>query len=193
MNINTEIRLLRLNYEWSQLINIIKTYDAELWSTLFSSIQDGLGDLLGDVQVSIASDHSIFDDCIRQAPDLYNELMITYESIILNYRNVLGMYTMLSSNDISTLLQQNANNHIFAEINILFHYINNEIASESYMDNSGIFVDGVRYYNFKLTKYNVQLLDAMHIDMQNVNSERFLEDIRLYIDAFITYEVIYSQ
>lgn len=190
MNINTEIRLLRLNYEYCKLIDIIKTYDPTVWDQLHKLIEKELGNLLGDYEVAIGSDYSIFDDCIRQVPDLYPELMSMYEDLIKNYRQVLGMGSMLPYNEICELLKGEKAVRVIDEINALFNFINTEIAGDGYMTEAGIFVNNTQYFNFKLTINNLALLDVMTIELPSVNSERFIEDVRLYIDAVVTYDVL---
>lgn len=189
MNVNTEIRISRLNYEWVHLVDYLKHYDDSLWDSLYNTIREKLSDLLGDTQVSIGSEYTVFNDCIRQAPDLYGELMNSYEKIITNYRMVLGLCLMLPFSEISKLMT-NYNGKVIDEINKFFNQINYDIANDGYMNDSGIYVNGVKYYGYVVSVHNLPLLDVMDVMVSGVNSEQFMSDVKEYIHAIVLYELI---
>lgn len=188
MNVNTEIRVSRLNYEWTHLVKYIKSIDMKMWDSTYEIIQDKLGKLLVDNEVSIGSEYSIFDDCIRQVPDLFGELMHSYETIIKNYRTVLGLGVILPMEEISTLLQKY--NVGLVEIDQFFRQINIDISNEGYMDTSGIYVDGTKYYGFRPTEHNLSLLNVMKIDVPVLNSDQFMADVKEYINVIVMYKVM---
>lgn len=188
MNVNTEIRVSRLNYEWIHLVRYIKNIDQKLWDSVYEILQDKLTKLLANHEVSIGSEFSVFDDCIRQVPDLFGELMYSYETAIKNYRTVLGLGIMLPMTDISELLQKH--NVGLSEIDQFFRQINSDIANEGYMDNSGIYVDGVKYYGFRPTVHNLPLLDVMRVEISGLNSEQFMDDVREFLNVIVMYNIM---
>ena len=56
--------LCRLNYEWYNIVNLIKYH--KLWDELYKQITEELVYSLGDDEVSIAGEYTIFSDCIEQ-------------------------------------------------------------------------------------------------------------------------------
>lgn len=188
MNINTEIRMSKLNYEWVRIVRYIKNIDQKMWDSTYDILQEKLSKLLADNVVSIGSEFSIFNDCIRQVPDLFGELMYSYETIIRNYRTVLGLGVILPPEEISNLLQNH--NVKLTEIDRFFHQINIDVANEGYMSDAGMYVDGVKYHGFQLSEYNLSLLDVLRIEVPGLNSEQFIGDVREYINIILLYNVI---
>jgi hypothetical protein len=188
MNINTEIRVSRLNYEWAHLVKYIKEFDPKMWDSVYDLIQEKLGKLLADNEVSIGSEYSVFDDCIRQVPDLFGELMYSYETIIKNYRTVLGLGIILPMTEIAILLQKY--NVKLTEVDNFFRQINADIANEGYMSNTGIYVDGKKYFGFRPTEHNLSLLNVMKIEISGLNSEQFMTDVKEYINIIVMYNIM---
>lgn len=102
--------LLRLNYEWRHLIDIIRNLDdspadasfsdnslsegdSTVWKSIYQIIVEKLGKCLKH-KVNISSEYMIFDNCIRQLDgDVY--LLEVYHTLVDSFKQILNLSVFL--------------------------------------------------------------------------------------------------
>lgn len=81
--------LLRLNYEWKNIVNFIKRYSPHIWGQTFRCIWDEFKEYIDDREINVSSEYTLFDECIRTFNDTH--LMQIYYQLIDSYKSILGL------------------------------------------------------------------------------------------------------
>ena len=103
MNTLEQVVLVKLNYEWTNLVNIIKYYDSSIWKSTYETIGQYLNEIL-DKEVSIASEYTIFDNIIRQTGD--SRVFVLYMNLVSRYKDVFGLSSCLPMSLINTAFKK---------------------------------------------------------------------------------------
>lgn len=166
MNIDPygNIWLTRLNYEWRQIIDIIKHIDSSestsLWDQIYGNIQEYIGQFL-ETEVHISSEYMIFDNCIRQAIPWF---IVAYNDIVDSYKQIL---------DISAFLP--------------FEYLKEKIYAHNDIEYFDMKLSEIDRYlnlpNFKLCVDNLIIMGDLEID------ENIINEIQLYVEALYTHRL----
>lgn len=153
------IVLIRLNYEWRQIIDIIK-HIPDAWDDVYTNIQEYLQQLLDD-EVHISSEYMIFDNCIRQATPW---LIVAYNNIVDYYKQILGLSMYISFEQLKEQI-----------------YAYNEI---EYFDTKLNEIDKyLNLPNFKLCVDNLIIMNDLDID------PNIIHEIHLYVEALYTHRI----
>jgi len=158
------IWLTRLNYEWRQIVDIIKNLDIEshdsTWSEIYTNIQEYIGQFL-ETEVHISSEYMIFDNCIRQAIPWF---IIAYNDIVCHYKQILDISSFLS-----------------------FEYLKKQIYAHNDVEYFDMKLSEIDRYlnlpNFKLCVDNLLIMDDLDID------ENVINEIQLYVEALYTHRL----
>jgi hypothetical protein len=175
-----QLVLLRLNYEWRKLVDLIKFEDKQLWRAVYEDLAEHLGEWLEDYQVAVSSEYMIFDNCIRQLGS--SELLLMYYNLIDSYKQIYGLscfYPLsIVRNDFKrTGLKTKANIH-FQDIN---HLLNQHQLSDLGEDGT------LMYHSFEFNTDNLNLIDGL-ID-HFPNHESIFDEVRKYAEAIHIFEI----
>lgn len=162
--------LTRLNYEWENIVNLIKLHNFKTWKLTYDKITELLAEKLGDDEVSISSEYMVFDNCYKQTGDI--SFLTLYSTLIRNYRNVFKITSGMPIKGIRFEFKKHKKRNVLQRhINIINALLDDElelnindiILIEDYMDDDPeLYTEILRYmealYLFEI-EYNIPDLD----------------------------------
>ena len=174
------IKIARLNYEWRNLVNLIKAEDVKLWEAVYAYLIENLEHILGDTQVQISSEYMIFDNLIRQLGSYEDSNFITYyETIVDNYKQVFGLSCFLS---LETIRRDFKRHKLTRTVNGYFEQVNKVLGS-----NADLGDEEISYHSFELNVDNLPLIDSLEENYPNY--KYVFDQFRKYAEAIYTFEI----
>lgn len=154
------IVLARLNYEWRQIVDIIKHIPDNTWDEVYTNIQEYLQQILED-EVHISSEYMIFDNCIRQAIPW---LIVAYNNIVDYYKQILGLSMYISVEQLKEQIYAYGEIDYFdAKLREIDQYLNQP--------------------NFNLCVDNLIIMEDLDIDPD------IIHEIHIYVEALYTHRI----
>lgn len=174
------IKITRLNYEWRNLVNLIKAEDSKLWDAVYGYLIEHLEHILGDLQVQISSEYMIFDNLIRQL-DSYEDsnFMLYYETIVSNFRQVFGLSCFLSLEQIRRDFKRHK---LTRTANLYFDQVNKFLGS-----NADLGEDEITFHSFELNVDNLPLIDSLEENYPNY--KYVFDEFRKYAESIYIFEI----
>lgn len=176
-----QLVLLRLNYEWKHLVNLIKNEGKDVWESVYGYIAESLEIILGDVEVQIASEYMIFDNTVRQLGD--SNILLIYFNLVENYKRVFGLtcfYPMarLRKEFKITRTTDLANRH-FSEFNRI-------LQSQGWGDLGDEMEVYFHSFEFNVENFNlIEDMEEMYPEQENI-----FEEFRRYAEAIYLFELV---
>jgi len=174
------IKLTRLNYEWRNLVNLIKSEDSKLWDAIYAYLIENLEHVLGDVQVQISSEYMIFDNLIRQLESYEDSnFMRYYETIVSSFKQVFGLSCFLSLEQIRRDFKRHK---LTRTANLYFEQINKFLGS-----NADLGEEEITFHSFELNVDNLPLIDSLEENYPNY--KYVFDEFRKYAEAIYMFEI----
>lgn len=174
--------LLRLNYEWRNLVNLIKFQGRRIWKNVYRIIIDELEEYLGPAEVTISSEYMVFDNCIRQLGSL--DLLLRYYHLVHNFRQIFHLCCFLPLSTIRKAMRR-APRHVKGKIAYKLDKANHiAFGRDLETDDSNH-----EFQTFELNIDNISLIDDL-IDMYPEESP-ILQEVIAYIEALYIFEIMY--
>lgn len=174
------IKLTRLNYEWRNLVNLIKSEDSKLWDAIYAYLIENLEHVLGDIQVQISSEYMIFDNLIRQLESYEDSnFMRYYETIVSSFKQVFGLSCFLSLEQIRRDFKRHK---LTRTANLYFEQINKFLGS-----NADLGEEEITFHSFELNVDNLPLIDSLEENYPNY--KYVFDEFRKYAEAIYMFEI----
>lgn len=100
-----KLLLARLNYEWENLVNLIKYHNYKTWQLTYELIEELTVEKLNGVEVSISSEYMIFDNCFQQTGDV--SFILIYNKIVEQFKKVFRISSCMSMKDLRRQFKKN--------------------------------------------------------------------------------------
>jgi hypothetical protein len=174
------IKITRLNYEWRNLVNLIKAEDPKLWDEIYANLIEHLERILGDLQVQISSEYMIFDNLIRQLASYEDSnFIVYYETIVSNYKQVFGLSCFLTLERI----RRDFKRHKLTRVaNVYFEQINKFMGP-----NADLGDEDITFHSFELNVDNLPLIDSLEENYPNY--KHVFDEFRKYAEAIYMFEI----
>lgn len=162
--------LARLNYEWENLINLIKYHNYKTWKITYKLIEELIVEKLDGIEVSISSEYMIFDNCFQQTGDI--SFILVYNKMVENFKKVFKISSCMGMGDIRRQFKKckkslpQLEKHLTIINNILPHLIEDPL--------------------------RLNLNDMLLIEDYAEFSPDIYSEIKNYIEAIYTFEIEYN-
>ena len=178
LHVGDQLVLIRLNYEWRKLVDLIKFEDSTLWKSVYEHLIENLGEWLGENQVAVASEYMMFDNCVRQLGS--SELLLMYYKLVEYYKQIFGLSCFYP---LTTVRNDFKRTSLTSFVNQHFQEINNLLNQHQLSDLE----DEDTYHSFQFNTDNLNLIEGLKDHYPN--HDDIFNEVQRYAEAIHMFEV----